>query len=76
MLLEGRQGVVRMASCLSVRKRGNKKGLFVFLVVYWKDTEEADKVVVSFGVWGRGGWRGEKGRVRLLSTSLLQCVHF
>lgn len=48
LLLEGRQGVVRMASCLLVRKRGNEKDMFVFLSVHWKDTEEANKVVVSF----------------------------
>ena len=47
ILLEGRQGV-HMASCLLVRRRGNEKGMFVFLGVHWKDTEEANKVVVSF----------------------------
>lgn len=52
--------MVRMASCLSVRKRGNKK-VCLYLVVYWKDTEEADKVVVSFGVW-EVGWMARRER--------------
>ena len=68
--------MVHMAGCLLVRKRRHEKGLFVFLSVYWKDTEEANKVLVAFGALGRGGRRGEKGGVRLLSTSLLQCIHF
>lgn len=81
---------MRMASCLLLRKRRHEKGLFVFLgvywkdekglfvflSVYWKDTEEANKVAVAFGALERGGWRGEKGGVRFLSTSLLQCIHF